>query len=116
VKKNKILRTLEIGFFFIYKRNVISREVRGMRVICTKGCNKEFEDPVFKEDKLNGDIREVYFKCPHCNWKYTCFYTDREIRKLQALQRKTKDKKEFNKLKEKVTNRMNKLKEYMKNN
>lgn len=86
-----------------------------MEVVCTQGCNQIFEDPVFKEEKVKDDIREVYFKCPHCGKKYTCFYTDREIRKLQALQRKTKDLVEFDRLKDKVTNRMNKLKEEMKN-
>lgn len=35
-----------------------------MKVICTEGCNKEFEDPKFKEDKVKDDIREVYFKSP----------------------------------------------------
>lgn len=85
-----------------------------MKVICTKGCNKQFEKPIFKEKKLKEDIREIYFKCPHCGVKYTCFYTDREIRKLQALQRKTKDSSQFNKLKEEVTRRMNNLKENIK--
>ena len=85
-----------------------------MKVICTKGCNKQFETPVFKESKLEKDLVEVYFKCPHCNAKYTCFYTDREIRKLQATMRKTKDVKEFDRLKAEVTRRMNELKEIMK--
>ena len=84
-----------------------------MKVICTKGCNKVFENPEFKEEKLEYDVREIYFRCPHCGKKYTCFYTDREIRKLQALQRKTGDINEFNNLKEKVTERMNKLKDRM---
>lgn len=87
-----------------------------LKVICTNGCNKEFEDPKFEEDKVKMDIREVYFKCPHCGKKYNCFYTDIGIRRLQALQRETKDTKEFEKLKEKVTNKMNRLKEYMNNN
>ena len=85
-----------------------------MKGICNLGCNKIFENPIFKEAKVKDDIREVYLKCPHCGRKYVCFYTDREIRKLQALQRKTKDQREFNKLKDKVTIKMNKLKENMK--
>lgn len=86
-----------------------------MKSICDE-CNKEFDIDKFEEQIIKKDIREIHFKCPHCGKKYTCFYTDREIRKLQALQRKTKDIQEFNKLKEKVTNKMNKLKENMKNN
>lgn len=86
-----------------------------MKGICNLGCNQVFEDPIFKEEKVKEDINEVYFKCPKCGRKYTCFYTDREIRKLQALQRKTRDINEFNKLKEKVTERMNRLKDRMKN-
>lgn len=46
-----------------------------MKGICNLGCNQIFEDPIFKEAKVKDDIREVYFKCPHCGRKYICFYT-----------------------------------------
>lgn len=87
-----------------------------MKVICNEGCNKEFYNPEFKEKTIKNDIREVYFKCPYCERKYICFYTNREIRKLQALQRETRDIKKFEMLKNEVTNKMNSLKEYISNN
>lgn len=84
-----------------------------MKVKCDE-CRKEFDIDKFEEETIKEDIREIYFKCPHCNKKYNCFYTNRSIRRLQALQRKTKDNKEFERLKADVTNRMNTLKEKMK--
>jgi len=86
-----------------------------MKGICST-CNRIFTDTQikFQEAKVKKDIIEVYYKCPHCKKKYTCFYTDKEIRRLQAKQRATKDVNEFNKLKEEVTKRMNELKRRMK--
>lgn len=55
-----------------------------MLVKCNKGCEKNFELAKFKEKKLKDDVVETYFKCPHCGKKYNCFYTDKEIRQLQA--------------------------------
>ncbi len=39
--------------------------------------------PKLKIKKYKCGIEETYFKCPHCNDKYTAFYTDRKIRKQQ---------------------------------
>ena len=55
-----------------------------MLVACNEGCKRNFELAKFKEKKLKDDVVETYFKCPHCHKIYTCFYTDKEIRQLQA--------------------------------
>ena len=33
-------------------------------------------------------IRKTFFTCPHCSKEYIAFYTDREIRDLQAKMRR----------------------------
>lgn len=35
----------------------------------------------------NSLVEESFFRCPQCQAKYTAFYTDKSIRKLQARQR-----------------------------
>ncbi|ABS42177.1 hypothetical protein [Clostridium botulinum] len=55
-----------------------------METYCDKGCKKKFEIKEFKERKLKDGVIETYFKCPKCGKKYICFYTDKEIRLLQA--------------------------------
>ncbi|AUN10423.1 hypothetical protein RSJ21_09350 [Clostridium botulinum] len=55
-----------------------------METYCDKGCKKKFEIKELKERKLRDGVIETYFKCPKCGRKYNCFYTDKEIRQLQA--------------------------------
>jgi uncharacterized protein YlaI len=55
-----------------------------MLATCNEGCEKTFNLDELKEKKLKNGVIETYFKCPHCHKKYNCFYTDKEIRKLQA--------------------------------
>lgn len=55
-----------------------------MLVACSEGCKRNFELAKFKEKKLKDGVVETYFKCPHCHKRYTCFYTNKEIRQLQA--------------------------------
>ncbi|MBY6758653.1 hypothetical protein HYH82_15275 [Clostridium botulinum] len=55
-----------------------------MLTTCNEGCGKTFNLDKLKEKKLKNGVIETYFKCPHCHKKYNCFYTDKEIRKLQA--------------------------------
>ncbi|HAT4306259.1 TPA: transglycosylase [Clostridium perfringens] len=49
--------------------------------VCDK-CNKEFE-PEQKVEKVKGDIRRVYFTCPHCGEKYTAYYLSSKIETMQ---------------------------------
>lgn len=49
-------------------------------------CNKCLEEFTVnpKEKKYSRGIREVYFICPHCNERYTSFYTNAKVRRLQG--------------------------------
>lgn len=78
-----------------------------MLVTCNEGCKKQFEIKQLKERKLKDGVIETYFKCPKCGRKYICFYTDKEIRKLQAelrdkwskdLKEEAEEKNKFNEL------------------
>lgn len=87
-----------------------------MLAVCNEGCNKQFELTELKELKHDNDIIETYFKCPKCGKEYICFYTDKDIRKLQAeLSNKwgKSSRKEIEELQVKVKNKMNTLKSKM---
>jgi transcription elongation factor Elf1 len=51
------------------------------KLICDK-CKREIKlkQKHTKIVKVEGDIERMYFKCPHCNTKYTISYTDVEFR------------------------------------
>jgi len=51
---------------------------------CDAGCNQAFTFDDFSFLKLPDGIEKTYFTCPHCDHEYVAFYTDEEIRKLQA--------------------------------
>lgn len=55
-----------------------------MKTHCDAGCQHSFEFGDFSIDQLGGGVEKVYFTCPHCGKEYVAFYTDDEIRKLQA--------------------------------
>lgn len=61
---------------------------------CNESCNQPFTIKQMKTSKLHKGIEKTYFNCPHCKHEYTCFYTNKDIRKLQsemrALHRKMK--------------------------
>ena len=64
-----------------------------MKVICTQGCQNVFNVDIFKTQSLDQNkklyqIEATYFQCPHCSHKYISFYTNPEIRVLQAQMRK----------------------------
>ncbi|WP_433943476.1 hypothetical protein [Paenibacillus sp. SN-8-1] len=54
-----------------------------IRTHCDAGCQKPFSVDQFDTDNLHDGIERVSFTCPHCDHRYTAFYTDTEIRKLQ---------------------------------
>jgi len=58
------------------------------RVYCSEGCGKEFVLVRYTVSVDTDDIEWTGFHCPHCNHKYTAFYTNSGIRSLQELQRK----------------------------
>lgn len=37
----------------------------------------------FKEKQHPRGVKETYFRCEHCNERYSCFVTDGKVRKLQ---------------------------------
>lgn len=51
------------------------------KLICDK-CKREIKlkPKHTKIVKVEGEIERMYFKCPHCNTKYTISYTDGEFR------------------------------------
>lgn len=84
------------------------------KVNCDR-CSKEFEIQIFVERHSHG-IEEAAFHCTHCGHKYTAFYTDEDVRKLQAQARamqpfeSKQDIKRFDKLKEHIGRLMDALK------
>ncbi|MNW43606.1 hypothetical protein D3C74_208110 [compost metagenome] len=55
-----------------------------METYCDAGCQQAFEVKSFKTVNLPDKVEKVCFTCPHCKHEYVAFYTDVEIRKLQA--------------------------------
>ncbi|MFU1798186.1 hypothetical protein ACM1RC_30320 [Paenibacillus azoreducens] len=51
---------------------------------CDAGCNKLFDVDEFQSKRIGDGVEKVYFVCPHCQHEYVAFYTDVEIRDLQA--------------------------------
>lgn len=68
------------------------RNIKTMPAICNEGCNKKFEVNGFQTARLLGAIEKTYFICPHCNHEYVAFYTDLEVRGLQAKIRRVQTK------------------------
>jgi transcription elongation factor Elf1 len=65
---------------------------KAMPAICNEGCNKQFEVNGFQTARLPGAIEKTYFTCPHCKHEYVAFYTDLEVRDLQAKIRRVQTK------------------------
>ncbi|MCM0648643.1 hypothetical protein NBE98_09680 [Clostridium swellfunianum] len=67
------------------------------KLICDK-CKREIKlkQKHTKIVKIENDIERMYFKCHHCNTKYTISYTDDEFRKnintLNVIRVKLADK------------------------
>ncbi|MBX8944825.1 MULTISPECIES: hypothetical protein [Lysinibacillus] len=55
---------------------------------CNKSCGYKFYVQSFKNVRLSHTIEKNYFTCPNCGREYVCFYTDDNVRKLQAELRK----------------------------
>lgn len=58
------------------------------KVICNDGCNQEFILISPGIEIVKNDIENVGFNCPHCDKRYTLFYTNGHIKQLQDDQRK----------------------------
>ncbi|MEK3658159.1 hypothetical protein NSQ29_01190 [Paenibacillus sp. FSL F4-0236] len=68
------------------------QSIKSMPAICNEGCNKQFEVNDFQTARLPGAIERTYFACPHCKHEYVAFYTDLEVRELQAKIRRVQAK------------------------
>lgn len=75
-------------------------------------CGK-ITDVDYKEQRHLNDIRETYFKCEHCYYRYTCFVTDAWVRKkhkVAAQLRAMKQTSKLNELQRQINERMSRLK------
>lgn len=61
-----------------------------MQVVCDE-CKKEFEINQ-QVERVKGDIRRVYFICPHCKFKYISYYLNSKIEQKQEKIRKIANK------------------------
>lgn len=52
--------------------------------LCNEGCQQQFSLDGFEIEHMHDGIEKTYFECPHCKHRYVAYYTDPEIRKLQA--------------------------------
>ncbi|MGW8823340.1 hypothetical protein ACWGNU_14560 [Paenibacillus lautus] len=56
----------------------------GMSTHCDAGCRQGFEFDDFSHEQLPDGVEKTFFTCPHCGREYLAFYSDEDIRKLQA--------------------------------
>lgn len=73
------------------------------------GCKQNFDLEKFKVTKLDNDIEKTYFTCPHCGKEYISFYTDKHIRRKQAIIRGMKSASAINTLKKEIAKDMKRL-------
>ncbi|WP_339273647.1 hypothetical protein MKY59_21080 [Paenibacillus sp. FSL W8-0426] len=59
--------------------------------LCNAGCQQQFTVTGFEIEQMHDGIEKTYFDCPHCKHRYVAYYTDPEIRRLQANIRNLQD-------------------------
>ncbi|AJD91545.1 hypothetical protein JMA_22280 [Jeotgalibacillus malaysiensis] len=64
---------------------MVSRLLRGVCESCEK-----ITDIHFKKELHKNSVEETFFKCEHCNEKFTAFVTDNNVRQLQKRIRREK--------------------------
>ncbi|WP_338627620.1 hypothetical protein QJR52_06980 [Clostridium baratii] len=74
-------------------------------------CRREFNINV-KIEKIKGDVRRLFFKCPFCGEEYTAYFTNRKIEQKQEKIKKLTSK--LNKAMEGSEKRKKYLAEYEK--
>lgn len=82
-----------------------------MIALCDK-CNR-VTDINYQVKKHPNDIQETYFKCDQCHYHFTCFVTDKKVRKMQGKRDTLKGVHNAEKridIQEDINNRMNQLK------
>ena len=84
---------------------------RPVTALCNH-CGK-ITDVVYQEQKHPNDIRETYFKCDQCYYHYTCFVTDKKVRKMHkkaAQLRASRQASKLEELQKQINERMSRLK------
>lgn len=81
---------------------------RPVTALCNQ-CGK-ITDVEFEEQRHPNNIRETYFDCEHCYYRYTSFVTDKKVRKLQRKKDKTTIPEQRVLLHEQISERMSLLK------
>ena len=84
---------------------------RPVTALCNE-CGK-ITDVEYKEQKHPNEIWETYFKCEHCYYHYTCFVTDKWVRKKHKVATQLRAIKQVSKLEEiqnQINERMSRLK------
>lgn len=51
-------------------------------IVTCNSCNKDFCINV-ELRRLDSDVEQTYFGCPHCQQEFTVIYTNSDIRKIQ---------------------------------
>ena len=51
-------------------------------MVSCNNCKKDFEVKV-RTRQLDNDAKEIFFNCPECNERYTAYYSNDKIKKLQ---------------------------------
>ncbi|MGF7046384.1 hypothetical protein J2T13_000860 [Paenibacillus sp. DS2015] len=59
---------------------------------CDAGCNQQFTVDRFITDRIGNGVDKIYIICPHCSHEYVAFYSDTEVRRLQAKIRRAQQK------------------------
>ena len=91
--------------------------VRNMQTMKCIKCG-HIQPVIIETSKCSDDVERVHTRCNSCQDEVTCYYTDKDIRKLQAQQRLILSKpnmRNWNKVieekKKEIKKRMDKLKE-----
>lgn len=74
-------------------------------------CKYEFE-PKVRIKYIDKDIEEIFFNCPNCNERYTAYYRNDKVKKLQKeLNKIPYNKYRRNIIKKQIEKEMNRLEE-----
>ena len=74
-------------------------------------CKYEFE-PKVRTKHIENDVEEVFFNCPECHERYTAYYLNDKIKKLQKqIKKNPYNKYKQKQLQKQAEEEMNRLEE-----
>ena len=98
-----------------FKNKNGSKLVNKQPVNCSEGCKENFLvgelKPITRMVDERLGVTEIYFKCPKCGHKYSCYFEDSQCRIWQDMKKKSSDLKFIEKLQTRINERMALLKE-----